>query len=124
MLHIAADVVNMDKAVNDGAEGEGILSRKPGSGIWTASGVYGHPTLASADRDKLVIDALVDCALREIPPLIETWRMEYSSLQPYKLADNTGRAIASPLNWQSKPCLQDSSLRRSYEPGRLPGHSK
>jgi creatinine amidohydrolase len=71
MLHIAAEVVNMDKAVDDGAEGEGILSRKPGGGIWSTSGVYGQPTLASADKGKLVADALVECALREIALLIE-----------------------------------------------------
>lgn len=66
MLHIAPDVVDMKKAVDDGNEGEGRLSRKRGEGIWSTSGVYGQATLANAEKGKLVAEALVETAIREI----------------------------------------------------------
>ena len=70
MLHIAAQVVDMDKAVNDGAEGEGPLSRKRSKGsTWSESGVYGQATLANPEKGKLVADALLRCALKEIEAL-------------------------------------------------------
>ncbi len=71
MLHIAPDVVDMSKALDDGAEGEGKLSRNRGEGIWSASGVYGQATLASADKGRLVAEALVDCAVQEIRLMME-----------------------------------------------------
>lgn len=71
MLHIAAQVVDMSKAVDDGAEGEGPLSRTRGNGIWSASGVYGQATLASADKGKIVADVLVRFALEEIGELLQ-----------------------------------------------------
>jgi creatinine amidohydrolase len=71
MLHIAPEVVDFSKAVDDGAEGEGKLSRIKGKGIWSESGVYGQATLASASKGKLVTDALLECAIREISKLFE-----------------------------------------------------
>jgi creatinine amidohydrolase len=71
MLHIAPDVVDMKKAVDDGSEGEGRLSRKRGKGIWSTSGVYGQATLASAEKGKLVAESLVKSAVREIKLLME-----------------------------------------------------
>jgi creatinine amidohydrolase len=44
MLHIAPEVVDMNEAFDDGAEGEGKLSRVRGEGIWSESGVYGQAT--------------------------------------------------------------------------------
>jgi creatinine amidohydrolase len=66
MLHIAPEVVDMSKAVDDGAEGEGKLSRVRGQGIWSMSGVYGQATLANASKGKLVAEAMVESALRDI----------------------------------------------------------
>jgi creatinine amidohydrolase len=66
MLHIAPQVVDMSKAVDDGAEGEGKLSRVKGGGIWSESGVYGQATLANASKGRLVAEALVECALKDI----------------------------------------------------------
>ena len=63
MLHIAPEVVDMNKAGDDGAEGEGKLSRVRGEGIWSESGVYGQPTLANASKGKLVADAMVESAV-------------------------------------------------------------
>ena len=66
MLHIAPDVVDMAKAVDDGGTGEGPLSRVRGEGIFSASGVYGQATLANARKGKVVAQALVARALRDI----------------------------------------------------------
>jgi creatinine amidohydrolase len=76
MLHIAPDVVDMNKAVDDGAEGEGRLSRRRGKGIWSASGVYGQATLASAEKGELVADALVETAIREIQLLMKEYYVQ------------------------------------------------
>ena len=66
MLHIAPELVDMSKAVDDGSEGEGRLSRVQGQGTWSASGVYGQPTLATAAKGKLVARALVDFVVDDI----------------------------------------------------------
>jgi creatinine amidohydrolase len=66
MLHIAPEVVDMSKAVDDGAEGEGKLGRVRGQGIWSMSGVYGQATLANASKGKLVAEVMVESALRDI----------------------------------------------------------
>ena len=71
MLHIAPEAVDMSKAVDDGAEGEGKLSRVKGGGIWSKSGVYGQATLANASKGKLVADALLECAVGDILDLFD-----------------------------------------------------
>ena len=70
MLHIAPEVVDMSRAVDDGAEGEGALSRTRGQGIWSASGVYGQATLASADKGRIIAQVLLDHCLARIEELI------------------------------------------------------
>lgn len=69
MLHIAPEVVDMTRAVDDGAEGEGRLSRTRGEGIWSASGVYGQATLASADKGRVIAQILLDHSLARIEEL-------------------------------------------------------
>ena len=66
MLHIAPDVVDMALAVDDGAEGEGLLSRRRGQGIWSPSGVYGRATLATADKGRIIADCLVQHCLERV----------------------------------------------------------
>jgi len=66
MLHIAPQVVDMDKAVDDGATGDGHLSRVEGVGIYTPSGVYGQATLATAEKGRAVATALLDQVLQDI----------------------------------------------------------
>lgn len=66
LLYIAPEVVDMSKAIDDGCEGEGLLSRARGQGIYSASGVYGQSTLATAEKGKLVADLLVDTVLGDI----------------------------------------------------------
>jgi len=66
MLHIAPEVVDMSKAVDDGAEGEGRLTRERGQGMWSSSGVYGQATLASADKGRLIAQQLLNHTLAQI----------------------------------------------------------
>ena len=66
MLHIAPGVVDMSKAVDDGAEGAGRLTRQRGQGLWSSSGVYGQATLANADKGRVIAQHLLDHALAQI----------------------------------------------------------
>ncbi len=69
MLHIAPGVVDMRRAVDDGAEGQGPLSRVRGQGTWSASGVYGQATLATAAKGRVVADALRARCLAQVEAL-------------------------------------------------------
>lgn len=66
MLHIAAEVVDMSRAVDDGDEGEGRLTRQRGEGIWSASGVYGQATLANAEKGRVIAGHLLQQCLQDI----------------------------------------------------------
>ena len=66
MLHIAPEVVDMNRAVDDGAEGEGRLSRQRGQGTWSVSGVFGQASLASADKGRIIADCLLQHCLQQI----------------------------------------------------------
>ncbi len=70
MLHIAADVVEMELAVDDGVQGEGRLSRDKGQGLWSQSGVFGQATLATTDKGRVIAKVLVQHVLREIETLV------------------------------------------------------
>ena len=69
LLHIAPDVVDMSKAVDDGSEGQGGLSRQPGKGIYSPTGVYGQATLATAEKGKLVAKQLLETIIKDINAL-------------------------------------------------------
>ena len=66
MLHIAPQVVDMSRAVDDGAEGEGRLSRERGGGLWSRSGVYGQATLATAEKGRVIAEHLLQHCLAGI----------------------------------------------------------
>ena len=70
MLHIAPGVVDMAKAVDDGSEGEGRLSREPGHGTWSPSGVYGQAHLAPAENGHAVADPVLAQTLIDLVALI------------------------------------------------------
>lgn len=70
MLHIAPEFVDMSKAVDDGSEGEGLLSRSRGKGIWSESGVYGQATLATAEKGRVVAEALTAKVIDDISRLL------------------------------------------------------
>ena len=69
MLHIAPQGVDMSRAVDDGAEGQGRLTRNRGQGTFSASGVYGQPTLASADKGRVIAEILLRHCLDEVEQL-------------------------------------------------------
>ena len=69
MLYIAPAVVDMSRAVDDGAEGEGRLTRIRGQGLWSASGVFGQATLASADKGKVIAEVLLHYVCAQIESL-------------------------------------------------------
>ena len=69
MLHIAPEVVDMSRAVDDGVQGEGRLTRTRGQGLWSESGVFGQATLASADKGKVIAEVLLQHTLAQIEGL-------------------------------------------------------
>jgi len=71
MLYIAPDIVDMSKAIDDGSDGQGGLSREPGQGIYSPSGVYGQATLANAEKGKIVAQRLLDTIIEDITGLID-----------------------------------------------------
>ena len=70
MLHIAPELVDMSQAVDDGSEGEGLLSRIRGKGIWSESGIYGQATLATAEKGRVVAETLTTKVIDDISRLI------------------------------------------------------
>ncbi len=71
MLYIAPDRVDMSRAVReDNPRGEGGLTRRPGGrGTYSASGVWGDPTLATVEKGRVVVEATVEGILRDIEAL-------------------------------------------------------
>lgn len=71
MLYIAPDKVDMSKAVADYfPDGNGKLTRKiGGGGTFSASGVFGDPTLATKETGKIMVEALVQAMLNDIESL-------------------------------------------------------
>ena len=71
MLHIASEVVDMSLAVDDGAKGEGRLTRSRGQGTWSPSGVFGQATLATPAKGQVIAQVLLDHVLNQISGLDE-----------------------------------------------------
>jgi creatinine amidohydrolase len=72
MLYMAPKWVNMGKAIKDyhPSEGPGGLTRSPtGQGVYSPTGVWGDATLATREKGKIVVEALVAAILREIEEL-------------------------------------------------------
>jgi creatinine amidohydrolase/Fe(II)-dependent formamide hydrolase-like protein len=69
MLHIVPEVVDMSRAIDDGAQGEGRLTRTRGQGTWSESGVFGQATLASADKGEVIAEVLLQHTLAQIEGL-------------------------------------------------------
>jgi creatinine amidohydrolase len=72
MLYIAPASVEMKKAVKDyhPENGSGGLTRDPhGAGVYSATGIWGDPTLATQEKGRKVTEALVAGILREIEDL-------------------------------------------------------
>lgn len=75
MLYIAPEIVRMEKAVKDEHPrlGPGGLTRNPNTktGIYSASGAWGDPTLATKQKGKVITEAYVNFILDDIHSFIE-----------------------------------------------------
>lgn len=71
MLVLAPDRVDMTKAVKDyHPGGKGGLTRDPkGAGTYSPTGTWGDPTLASREKGRKLVQALVTAVVREIEAL-------------------------------------------------------
>jgi creatinine amidohydrolase len=72
MLFIARDSVDMKNAVKDyhAEKGKGGLTRDPNrEGVYSPTGIWGDPTLATREKGRKVTEALVTGILREIEVL-------------------------------------------------------
>ncbi len=71
MLFIAPSSVDMKKAVKDyHPSGRGGLSRDPnGPGDYSASGVFGDPTLATRKKGEILVHGMVEGILKDIEAL-------------------------------------------------------
>lgn len=71
ILYMEPGAVDMSKAVKDyRTRGTGGLTRDPnGPGTYSPTGIWGDPTLASREKGKIVVEALVDALAAEIEDL-------------------------------------------------------
>jgi creatinine amidohydrolase len=71
MLYIAPESVDMKKAVKDynGSKPGGLTRDPNGQGTYSPSGVWGDATLATREKGRIVVEALVKSILTEIEQL-------------------------------------------------------
>lgn len=70
MLYIAPDSVDMARAVKDYHTGRGPLTRNPdGPGVYSPTGSWGDPTLATRDKGARLVQALVDALVEDVERL-------------------------------------------------------
>jgi creatinine amidohydrolase len=73
MLYLAPDVVQMDKAVPDyhPRMSAGPLTRDPNAttGVYSPTGAWGDPTLATVEKGRVVVEALVKWIIDEVRTL-------------------------------------------------------
>jgi creatinine amidohydrolase len=73
MLYIDPQSVDMKKAVKDYHPGESPLSRVPDpKRTYSASGIYGDATLATREKGRVIVEAMVERLLEEIADLRKT----------------------------------------------------
>jgi creatinine amidohydrolase len=67
MLFVDPSSVDMRKAAREYGAGTGTMTRqKDAPGIYSATGVFGDPTLATREKGQIYVDALVSAALEDI----------------------------------------------------------
>lgn len=72
MLYIAPESVHMSKAVRDlnpDQPGSGLTRDAHGKGVYSPTGVYGDPTLATRKKGQAVTESLVSTILKDIETL-------------------------------------------------------
>ncbi len=75
MLYIAPETVDMSKAVKDyhAESSSGGLTRRPnGTGVYSPSGIWGDATLATREKGRIVVEALVAAIVRDIEHLAQS----------------------------------------------------
>jgi len=85
MLYIAPETVDMKKAVKDyHGNKPGGLTRDPnGNGTYSPTGVWGDATLATKEKGRIVVEALVRSVLAEIEALRASGGGVSESNQPF-----------------------------------------
>ncbi|MHA1198795.1 MAG: creatininase family protein [Candidatus Heimdallarchaeaceae archaeon] len=74
MLHIAPEIVDMNKAEKDydpRPNRRGLTRDSEGDGVYSKTGIFGDPTLATKEKGKIITEALVDFVIEKVKELIE-----------------------------------------------------
>ncbi len=72
MLHMAPEIVDMTKAVKDydpRPNRKGLTRNPDGKGVYSKTGIFGDPTLATKEKGKIITDLLIEHILKEIRAL-------------------------------------------------------
>ncbi len=74
MLALKSEIVQMQKAKNDftGSGGGPLSPINDGSGVYSPTGAWGDPSLASVEKGKILTDALVSGIVSEINALMHS----------------------------------------------------
>ncbi len=73
MLHIAPEAVNMSKAVKDydpRPNRKGLTRNRSGAGVYSPTGIWGDPTLASSEKGRVIVETTVGEIVRQVRELI------------------------------------------------------
>ena len=74
MLHMYPEVVDMNKAVKDydsRPDRRGLTRDPNGDEVYSPTGIWGDPTLATEEKGKILTDALVEKIINQVTNLIE-----------------------------------------------------
>jgi len=68
MLYIREEIVDMEKAVKDyhPRRGRGLTRNPDKPGVYSPTGIWGDPTLASKEKGEKVVEATVEYIMNEI----------------------------------------------------------
>ena len=73
MLYINPGIVNMSKAVKDyhprGWRGLTRYPKNQAAGVYSASGVYEDPTLASVEKGEAIVEAMIQYIVDDVKKL-------------------------------------------------------
>lgn len=73
MLYMAPQIVHREKAVkDDNLDVPGPLTRHPNSsGLYSPTGAWGDPTLATSEKGKIITEAFVEYILKQVNQFVE-----------------------------------------------------
>ncbi|NPD89967.1 MAG: creatininase family protein [Asgard group archaeon] len=75
MLYLQPDIVDMSKAVKDydaRSDRKGLTRDPEGSGLYSPTGVYGDSTLASEEKGKILVEAIIKEVVSSIKKMQES----------------------------------------------------